>query len=1290
MKQNIYKIHKIIILIFVLSLIKTKAQTNPSLEMAVGAGNPTGNGPVLTTAVNFQKNTDNSSTGGTVFTTYTPALSATYTISNSRFPTPLNNSTTNIGYANAGATAIMQTMDSNGAPSNNNFTSTGVGAGTGIIITSNTAVRMHILTTPLRTNNRSTSATHEMSDLTITFNRPVNNPIIHIAGFGGDNELGSNILGFAGRLDLVNSNVGLSNLSLTRLSGNNTTGFAVSGYGIFNNSGTITPSGAGSGSGSVRINGTGITSLTFTVSIRGDGGISNSNGWSDSASSVSAGDAFTVGFSVAESDLQVTNSVSPTTVSAGGTVTFTVTARNNGASNNTNVIVNDVLPSGYTYVSHTTGSGTYVPSSGVWTIGNLNDQTSTTLTITAVAKSIGIYDNVATISSNQQNDPVSTNNSATATAIVDSDRDGIADNIDLDDDNDGITDTAEGFCSGNPTLIKSSVFTATGAGSSGRPTISFDSPATGSGRRTVLLLLSVERDHTPTPFGDNWESSTHSLQTTASMPNVTYGGALMDKRGYNFKHDGVGQNSASARLSNTQYVYTLADPNIPAGPQTIDLSNFVAGTNPGDEFSATVLVYDQVRSLEFVATTAFDSSDNYPTSLTASGAMLSPSQPAGSSAQDNVLLAFATVSNDKGLTISPTWSPILNSSLVNNAGTYTGIAGSSESDGISRAIASITGVTGNQSITFNLNTPNALLGGTILYRINGFACTLTDTDGDGIPNYLDLDSDNDGCTDAIEGDASITNSQLATALGGLSVGTGSSAANQNLGISVGNTPTTNGIPNAAGTGQGIGTAATATASPCYIDAKNDINQTPANTAVTGFLLTNDVSGEGAVSLSSAQFYTSTAGTLATLPIITTAPGTGTPTSIYTATGTLAGTISLYSTGEYRFTPATGFIGTVPVNYTAVNTVGGSDTASLEIQVITVTNPATNDTPIALNDTGVTKTGVTLNSNVTGNDSDPDLATTLTVTGALQGTTTIITTGSGVAITVAGTDTTGAAVTTAGTLILSQTGAYTFAPALGFVGNVNPITYTLSDGTLTDTAMLYIEVKPTNAPPVVFANDDAKATPKGVSTTGFMLTNDTSTVAGTLTVTSVTINGTSSTPPAIGVPTPITGVGTVTISSNGAYTFLPLPTFVGTYVIPYTTCNSTAPTPNCSTATLYLTSLDFAGYCYKLPNVIAGNSQPVKHGITALNRAGSGTAEWPTARQSAWTVLEAKTKGFVINRATFVDEDSNPATPTTPPTSTMPAANYVEGMVMYDNAVNCLKIYTGTAWQCYTTQACPDF
>ena len=52
------------------------------------------------------------------------------------------------------------------------------------------------------------------------------------------------------------------------------------------------------------------------------------------------------------------------------------------------------------------------------------------------------------------------------------------------------------------------------------------------------------------------------------------------------------------------------------------------------------------------------------------------------------------------------------------------------------------------------------------------------------------------------------------------------------------------------------------------------------------------------------------------------------------------------------------------------------------------------------------------------------------------------------------------------------------------------------------------------------------------------------------------------------------------------------------------------------------------------DVIATNQHKLReqhldtnHGITALGRAGADNNNWPMVRKGAWTVLEAKTKGF---------------------------------------------------------------
>ncbi|WP_312345471.1 beta strand repeat-containing protein [Chryseobacterium binzhouense] len=107
-----------------------------------------------------------------------------------------------------------------------------------------------------------------------------------------------------------------------------------------------------------------------------------------------------------------------------------------------------------------------------------------------------------------------------------------------------------------------------------------------------------------------------------------------------------------------------------------------------------------------------------------------------------------------------------------------------------------------------------------------------------------------------------------------------------------------------------------------------------------------------------------------------------------------------------------------------------------------------------------------------------------------------------------------------------------------------------------------------------------------------------------------------------------------------------------------------------------------GACYKPAVLDAVNTYPTKHGITALGRAGADNQNWPMLRQSAWTVLESKEKGFVVNRV-----------PTT--ASLANITNPVEGMIVYDEEADCLKIYTlkegemAMAWHCFTTPACPD-
>ncbi|SHI29743.1 hypothetical protein SAMN05443429_10172 [Cruoricaptor ignavus] len=98
-------------------------------------------------------------------------------------------------------------------------------------------------------------------------------------------------------------------------------------------------------------------------------------------------------------------------------------------------------------------------------------------------------------------------------------------------------------------------------------------------------------------------------------------------------------------------------------------------------------------------------------------------------------------------------------------------------------------------------------------------------------------------------------------------------------------------------------------------------------------------------------------------------------------------------------------------------------------------------------------------------------------------------------------------------------------------------------------------------------------------------------------------------------------------------------------------------------------------CYRLP-ATDGQTLSTNAGITALGRAGAENDNWPMVRKGAWLVMEANTKGFVINRV------DNPATK-------IPKNKSVKGMMVYDTTEKCLKIYDGNQWKCFNKQACPD-
>jgi gliding motility-associated-like protein len=112
-------------------------------------------------------------------------------------------------------------------------------------------------------------------------------------------------------------------------------------------------------------------------------------------------------------DLGITKTVDKATPCVGSNVEFTLTLSNLGVNNATGVSVNDLLPTGYSFVSSTPSVGTYNSGTGVWSIGDINAGIAVTLKIVAKVNANGVYTNTAIIPASVS-DTNSANNSASA------------------------------------------------------------------------------------------------------------------------------------------------------------------------------------------------------------------------------------------------------------------------------------------------------------------------------------------------------------------------------------------------------------------------------------------------------------------------------------------------------------------------------------------------------------------------------------------------------------------------------------------------------------------------------------------------------------------------------------------------------------------------------------------------------------------------------------------------------------------------------------------------------------
>ncbi|MEO8774146.1 MAG: hypothetical protein ABI371_07450 [Gelidibacter sp.] len=735
------------------------AQVGPALVMAPGDGNPTGNGPVLTTAITLRNNTNNA-TNGTTFATYTPALIATYTLTNFEYPNFYTTTqfSTRQAVNIAPRDPILVNQNAFGTPAVADFTSAGSNNGAGISGTANKAVQLEVFTAPLRLNARATNGRHRMANLEITFNRAVNNPIINLGGLGGT----ATNLTFSSEFDLlVESATAIPTYSKSSGSGT----FLVTGDQITN--GESRYKGAGT-NGSFKINALGVTKITLRIFVKGDDRITNTNSWADGDYSTVTADALTISLSVLESDLEILKTITPSSAFVDDNVVFNLTAKNNGPSNNSGVKVNDLLPSGYAYVSHVASAGTYIPGTGIWTLGNLVNGASSSLAITAKVLSSGNYTNTATISGDIS-EPNLANNTAVATVLV---QNKISDleilktvtpSSAVAGDNVVFNLTAKNNGPSNNTGIKVNdllpsgytyVSHAASAGSyvpgTGIWTLGNLANATSSTLAITAKVLSTGNyTNTATISGDvsdsNLTNNTATVTPSIEGPLDSDGDGILDIYENNcsgsdigslgfFEDFGTGTDQPSSPFV-PNYVYKSAAP-IGNGQYTIARSPkpYAAG------YAAWGTFTDHTGNPDgrmLIIDADLDPGEIYRREITgiAPGISVSFSFYARNVvvAGKNLIKPRITykIENESGITI------------------FTGNTGDLPEGGDWKSYGGNVTVPGTKLVLVLVNDAPGGGGNDLAIDDIRFsqAC---DTDGDGVPDYLDLDSDGDGCPDSLE------------------------------------------------------------------------------------------------------------------------------------------------------------------------------------------------------------------------------------------------------------------------------------------------------------------------------------------------------------------------------------------------------------------------------------------------------------------------------------------------------------------------------------------------------------
>jgi hypothetical protein len=632
------------------------------LEMSITSLPSPPNGPVITA----QTATIQHNTTGTTFAPFSPTTTVSVAFTNQQFTSVTGITTgTGLNFGNqSGTFQTFELMNAFGSPVNNSFTSNAFQtAGTGISVADNASFGLMLTTDQFESTAQNTSNRIYYGDLVVTFNRPVNRPILHFTGLGGSY---TGVLGFSAELDLTTPGVTMSALS-------GSTNFTVNSTQILNENTTMDATcGSGAVCGSAQVDGTNITTLTFKVYLDPDGAVGT---WPTSVSSPTfTSDFFLMGVSLSNASVsgKVFNDI-------------------NGLTNNR--IDGSGSNCGGLYAILVDGDGkvyasTTVAADGNYSFGNVVIAATYNVILSTTAGVVGSTAPAASLPSNWVNTGEylgsgtgsdGTPNGSLALAISSAsitdvnfgiaenhDGDNIIDGLDIDDDNDGVLDSLEG----GPVC-------------------------------RIAGLNAVP------PYAMN----------TNLVSSLPLNGLNNNTFGFTASVGGTATWSNGVQIQNNpmvgDYIYLQ-----PANTDNLTTANVATYTfnfnNPVENLGFTIgglNNQDQVKIRAFLGATEIPITvanfSGFDPGVTASGNVVtSTSTTGGVDPLVNIFKTIITESIDR---------IIITSGKADD---------------------------GNGTVTIGIHTLSFCSVG-----------TYTDTDTDGTPNYLDPDSDNDGCSDAFEAGA---------------------------------------------------------------------------------------------------------------------------------------------------------------------------------------------------------------------------------------------------------------------------------------------------------------------------------------------------------------------------------------------------------------------------------------------------------------------------------------------------------------------------------------------------------